>query len=302
MELCEPTRIDETLHELNEHGSEQFPFAYFRSFYQGEDNHFPWHWHQDVEIVLVESGEAHCMIGNERIVLRRGEGLFIQAGVIHSYETPYRVVMPTVLFRPSLVASETSVIYNRLVEPFLKANYSHVSLLPDVPWQNEILNTVRKIGQLIAAEEPTMELDIHAAVCGLWANLWRHQAEISTLGKTESSTLIQVRLRKMIRFIEANFAGKIRLEEIARAASVSVSEALRCFREGVHTTPVDYLNQYRLNNARWRLVSTTLSVTEIAIESGFSSAAYLDRLFQHHFGASPTEYRKRYSAHENKVG
>ena len=140
-----------------------------------------------------------------------------------------------------------------------------------------------------------MELDIHATACVLWANLWRHQTEIATLGKTESSSLIQVRLRKMIGYLETNFSGKLRLEEIARAASVSVSEALRCFREGVHTTPIGYLNQYRLNHARQRLAATALSVTEIAIESGYSSAAYFDRQFLHSFGLSPTEYRKRHS-------
>ena len=139
MDACEPTRIDETLHELNEHGSEQFPFAEFCSDYHGEDNHFPWHWHQDVEIVLVESGEAHCMIGSERIILRRGEGLFIQAGVIHSYETPNHVVMPTVLFRPTFVAPENSVIYHRLVEPLILSNYSHAVLRREVAWQLAVL-------------------------------------------------------------------------------------------------------------------------------------------------------------------
>lgn len=295
MEPCEPARIDETLHELNMHGTAQFPFQCFCSYYGGrEDDCFPGHWHREVELVAVASGEAHCLIGNQCIVLRKGQGLFIQSGVIHGYETHSHVEMPTLLFKPELIASEGSALHAKYVEPLLLSNLSHAVLTAEVPWQASVLAAIRELSALAQAGGPTLELDVHAAVCGLWSTLFSHQSEIETLAKTENATLVQARLRRMITHIEENFGCKLRLEDIARVASVSVSEALRCFREGVHTTPIDYLNQYRLKYARSRLLSTTLTVTEIAIECGFSSAAYFDRMFQRGFGVSPSAYRRQH--------
>ena len=53
MKGCESAWIDETLHELTAHGSAQFPFQYYNSYYDQNDKPgFPWHWHRDVEIVV----------------------------------------------------------------------------------------------------------------------------------------------------------------------------------------------------------------------------------------------------------
>jgi len=293
MEPCEPARIDETLHELNLHGTAQFPFQCFYSYYGGrEDDCFPGHWHQEVEMIAVDSGEARCLIGNERIVLHKGQGLFIPPCVIHGYETPNRLVMPTLLFKPELIAPEGSALHTKYVEPLLLANLSHAVLNPESPWQADLIDAIRTLSELAPSGSPTLELEVHTLVCGLWTTLFHHQGEIKSMGKTDNATLVQARLRKMITHIEENFSYKLRLEDIARAASVSVSEALRCFREGVHTTPIDYLNQYRLKYARARLTSTSLTITEIASECGFSSAAYFDRMFQRSFAVHPTAYRR----------
>ena len=295
MEPCEPARIDETQHELNTHGTESFPFQCFCSYYGDRENDcFPGHWHREVELVAVESGEAHCLIGHDRIVLRAGEGLFIQSGVIHGYETPSSIQMPTVLFLPELVAPDGSALFARYVAPLLGANLSHAVLRGSVPWQAEALASIHGLYALVKRNTPTLELDVHAIVCSLWANLYRHQGQMVALGQTESANLVQARLRRMITHIEQNFSGKLKLEDIARVASISVSEALRCFREGVNATPIDYLNQYRLKCARSRLLSTTLSITEVSSECGFSSAAYFDRMFQRSFGLSPTAYRRQH--------
>ncbi|NLI21545.1 MAG: AraC family transcriptional regulator [Clostridiales bacterium] len=295
MRPCEPYRIDETMRELSAHGTEQFPFQYFISRYGGgADDRFPWHWHREVEIVLVDTGEAHCLIGAERITLRRGEGLFIQSGVIHSYEAPDGVVMPTLLFAPELIAPPASAIHRRAVEPFLSAGLSHALLRQEVGWQRQVLDAVRALDRITREDGPTMELDAHAAVCGLWSALFRHREEIRTLSARAAATQKQARLRRMIAHLEDHYASRLRLEEIARVASVSVSEALRCFREGVRTTPMAYLNRLRLDKARSQLLNTNLSVTAIAMACGFSSAAYFDRMFAKQYGASPSAYRLRH--------
>ena len=76
MKACEELRTDETLRELAVHGSVQFPFQHYRCRYDAENgNLYPWHWHSEAEAILMLSGETYCLVGNQRMRLRAGEGV-----------------------------------------------------------------------------------------------------------------------------------------------------------------------------------------------------------------------------------
>ena len=76
---------DETLKELRAHGTEKFPFQYNREeMQQFDEEKIEWHWHREFEFVKVMYGSVFCLIGNQQIQLEAGEGLFINARVVHS--------------------------------------------------------------------------------------------------------------------------------------------------------------------------------------------------------------------------
>ena len=297
MKPCSPVWTDETLRELAVHGTEQFPFTCYHSqLGTGPCASVPWHWHREIELVLVEGGVAHCLLGNERLTLTPGQGVFIHSGVIHSFESPTIGNIISILFLPAFIAPEGSAIHTKFVAPFSQTNCSYSLLRGDVRWQAETLAELRTLSDTVLAAEPTAELQVHATVCRMWARLYLHQSELISLGGATQSALLYARLRRMIAFIEEHYAARLTLERIAADASISKSEALRCFRHGVQTTPMAYLNRYRLDVARSRLLSTAASVTEIAVESGFASTAYFDRLFRRSYGFSPATYRKQHLA------
>lgn len=97
----------------------------------------------------------------------------------------------------------------------------------------------------------------------------------------------------MLEFIYENYSKKINLLDIASAAKVSKSEALRCFKEGVNISPVDYLNRYRLNVAKKLLLSTDNTIAEISSQVGYDNVGYFDRLFKQAFDVTPNQLRKR---------
>jgi AraC-type DNA-binding domain-containing proteins len=65
-----------------------------------------------------------------------------------------------------------------------------------------------------------------------------------------------------------------------------------CFRQELGTTPVEYLNRYRVLQARRLLVESDKSITNIALEVGFSSSSYFSRVFRKEVGLSPEAYRR----------
>ena len=98
----------------------------------------------------------------------------------------------------------------------------------------------------------------------------------------------------MLAFIHEHYAERLTLEDIADAAAVSARECLRCFRSGIDQSPVDYLLAYRLRTALKLLETTDLSVTRIAMDTGFGGSSYFSKMFRRTYGRTPVEHRKRY--------
>ena len=124
------------------------------------------------------------------------------------------------------------------------------------------------------------ELDMHIRVCNLWLLFCGHREELVKMEKLGISLRSQSRLRKMMRYIEANYSQKLYLEDIAQAANISKSEAIRCFQMGMQISPVEYLNQYRLCQARFELETTEDSILHIAVAAGFDNSSYFTRFLK----------------------
>ena len=101
----------------------------------------------------------------------------------------------------------------------------------------------------------------------------------------------QIRLQKMLTYIYEHYPERVTLEEIARAAHISRSEAGRCFRAYMDCSPVDALIQYRLRTAHRLLSEKTLTLQEISAACGFHSVSYFSRKFRETYGHAPSQDR-----------
>jgi len=97
-------------------------------------------------------------------------------------------------------------------------------------------------------------------------------------------------------YIQENYARKITLQEIADASAVSTRECLRCYRASIQQSPMEYLVEYRIQVAAKLLETTDLSVTEIAMRTGWGSNSYFTKMFHQIRGKTPNLYRKDYLA------
>ncbi|MER6624362.1 MULTISPECIES: GlxA family transcriptional regulator [unclassified Streptomyces] len=91
-------------------------------------------------------------------------------------------------------------------------------------------------------------------------------------------------------------AEPLTLEDLARHAHMSVRTFTRRFRNEVGTSPLQWLLQCRLNQARRLLESTDLTVARVATASGFGDAVALRKHFSAHLGLSPLAYRRAHNA------
>jgi AraC-like DNA-binding protein len=93
--------------------------------------------------------------------------------------------------------------------------------------------------------------------------------------------------------MEANFCHSLPLETFAKMCHRSLSSFKREFRRCYGTTPAKWLIGRRLECAAQMLRTTSMSMTEIALECGFEEPSHFSRTFKAKFGQPPTEYREQ---------
>jgi YesN/AraC family two-component response regulator len=99
-------------------------------------------------------------------------------------------------------------------------------------------------------------------------------------------------VRKAMAFIHEHFAEPITRREIAQHVSIAEDYLTYCFRQELGTTPIKYLQRYRVKRARVLLRESETTITEIARLVGFSDSGYFSRIFHREIGMSPEAFRR----------
>ena len=104
-------------------------------------------------------------------------------------------------------------------------------------------------------------------------------------------------VNRAIHMLETRFTDAVRIEEIAAAVAMSPDWLTRLFHEVTGTTPREYLSHLRLERAKALLLTSSHTVSEVALLSGFNNAAYFARFFRKRTGVSPRDFK---SARDNQ--
>jgi len=111
-----------------------------------------------------------------------------------------------------------------------------------------------------------------------------------------------VRINRVIDFIDTHLGEKLQLADLARVATFSPYHFHRLFRAFTGEPLYRFIQRLRIEKAATQLVERPrTSVTEVALDCGFSSSSSFARAFKEHFGESATEYRNAVFGRESKI-
>lgn len=99
-------------------------------------------------------------------------------------------------------------------------------------------------------------------------------------------------VRRAMAYIHAHSAEPISRADIAQHVGMDEDYLTRCFDREVGVSPITYLSRYRIKRARELLETTDMSITEVALEAGFSSPSHFSNVFRNQVGISPSAYRQ----------
>ena len=288
---------DDTGHDHVPFSSPGFPYACIRA----ELDRYPerrvsWHWHTSCEIITMQQGTVRLNTPDQSLLLQTGDFAFVNTGVLHAYETVGEA--PAVQFAHLFHADFLSGAYNSIFEekyfqPVCRCTaLQALALRPDNRRHLGMISAMLDVQDLVEREEEGYEFRVRSLLCDFWLELFRETAELRAAAPVRN-TADSDRMKRMMDFIEANYAEMLTVEQIGGAAGIGVRECNRCFRRCIRTSPIEYLTACRVRAAAKMLDDTAMSVLEVSEACGFSSPGYFSRVFKDSMGMTPKAWQKR---------
>lgn len=280
--------------ELKEHGNYAFPVNISIEKIQSyEKGIFLWHWHPEVELTLILSGEIEYQVDDSTYLLSAGDGLFCNSNALHSghMREDIECTYLSITFHPRfLYGYENSILQTKYVNPIISNElWPSLLLTHSTAWQKEILEYISKIYELYQASPDDFELQTHVLLLNIWHKFY-HYFSTQPNHKRKPNQHLQ-RLRDILLFIEEHYNQDISLDDIAKIANICKSECCRFFKKQMEMTIFDYILYLRIQNSL-PLLKKTDSITEVATMVGFASPSYYSQIFKRYMKCTPMEYKK----------
>ena len=103
-------------------------------------------------------------------------------------------------------------------------------------------------------------------------------------------------IKKAIDYLTFNYTGNITIDELAAIANLSSSRFFIVLKKETGLTPIEYKNRICIKNAEKMLLTSDLSIEEIAEKTGFNSSSYFRRTFKAFTGKTPGGYKNSIKA------
>lgn len=100
------------------------------------------------------------------------------------------------------------------------------------------------------------------------------------------------RIKQLLHYIHSHYKSKIILDDLSNLIYLSNAETNRLFKKYMASSPFTYILDYRLERSIELLVRTKSSITEIALETGFSNVSYYIKKFKLKYKTTPLKYRE----------
>lgn len=217
-------------------------------------------------VLWVERGEGLFTLEGRQRVLGAGEGLFCRRGVPHGYERTGEQFSTRWL---TFLGGESALDYYSAPEAFF------FRCPPELDAATQELDRL--------CQESSTPLSRSAAGFQ-WLTQW-----LSTVFESQPSPATRVQ-----RYLEANYARALTLEEIGASVGMDRFTLCRQFRESAGTTVMEQLKRIRIAKAKQFLRYTTFSMEEIGALCGYGSPSYFGKIFREETGRTPRAYREQH--------
>ena len=256
------------------------------------NNFYFWHYHPELELNYIEGANGKRHIGEHISRFKNSNLVFIGSNIPHlnndyGIKTDYKKtvlhIQPDFLKEALVKTPELSAIHHF----FEKAQYG-ISIEGETKAKAGAM--LNQLSALSPYEQFVEVLRIFQLLATSTEITLLHDAPVKNQHNKKSTE----RLQRLYDFIEDNYQRKIKLAEVAHICHMTTIAFCRYFKQNTHLTFTEFLNHYRINQAK-QLLLLDKNVTEVCYECGFESLSYFNRVFKTITRENPLAFKKRHS-------
>lgn len=251
------------------------------------------HWHNDIEIVHVYEGCLRMTVNSVTRVLSAGESCICCSGDIHSYDsddlkcTGILVFFGTEIVGPQIKWPQDAVLLTAFIDEVTQETF-HMS--PD--FSKKIGETLNDVYEELASRKNQYQDIVRGKLLTLQGLILRNVPTVpNNTGHLKSYSMLD-KIQNALDYINVNYMEELTFSEVAIQAELKSSQFAKLFNHMCGMSFVTYLNHLRVSKAEEMMITTTESITDIALECGFNSIRNFNRLFKEENGMSPSRFRK----------
>ena len=229
------------------------------------------HYHSSYELYYLISGNRDYFVEDKSFSVSAGSFVLIPPSTLHRTGGKYGL-RTLIGFRKNFLAEN----FNEQIIPELVKCFDNYIITPPEEKRDYFQNLLKKIEKSSNKTEFALNLSIL----------------LYELSKYKSDTRCDERISKITSYINDNYHQITSIGQIAEQFFISKYHLCRIFKDTLHITLIDYLNEVKIKNARYYIESTNKSFITISKLCGFNSLSYFSTVFRKIVGQSPSEYRK----------
>lgn len=248
-----------------------------------------YHYHEYIELLYFYDGKGEVWVNGNATEVSSGSLVIISSNMAHNVVLKEETEYVCIKFSPAvLYENEPFFINLKYALPFMSDIQQYVFSHNEIK-DTQIFSLVEEIMSEWKNMEYGFELAIRSDILKIFLvviRLW-HDNGISTEHFKLSSEM-----KTAIAYIGENYCTATE-KEVAEICNYSYNYFSRIFKETIGKSFKDYIMDFRLSEAERMLLSSNLSVTEIAEKTGFSSISHFIARFKEAKGKTPNGYRKK---------
>ncbi len=281
--------------EKGEHNTNAAYVCHIQNCLQSELCALP-HTHEYIEVLYATKGSFDIWLNGKYFSFSEGDLVVINSHEIHSISSHGVGTYMVIRFLPEIIHSAgNSVFEAKYITPFIINNSKHQRVFKEeeisktsIPEQIfDILEEYRK-------KEFGYELSIRTSICSifLWILRYWNKKNVDLALDTSINNDLFFKIQEVMDYVSNNYQEEISVNDASRMCNISYSYFSRIFKQITKHSFSEYLNYIRITEAEKLLVSTDLSMTEIAMRTGFSTSSYFIQQFKLRKFISPKQFRK----------
>lgn len=274
--------------ENRRRGTADFPLEYYHVTSAHPQYHMSFHWHVEFELIRILQGSLKLTVDEQEFLVQEGSSIFIPAGSIHS-GIPEDCIYDCIVFDINMLMNKNDSCC-RLLNKIINHEVELQNVYP--PSCKDIHHIIWSLFDAASSRQTGCQLAVLGAMYQFFGTVFSgNYYDPAPLRQPRNHKRI-LQLKQALEFMESSYNTAVTLEEISESVKMSPKYFCRFFHEMTHRTPIDYLNYYRIERACYQLMTTDLSITEVAYASGFNDLSYFIKTFKKYKGTTPKKYLK----------